>query len=40
VNFLKWLRLIEFIMRILELLDDKGKETVAKKIADTINKPE
>ena len=40
MNFMKWLQLIEFIMKILNLLDDKGKENVAKKIADTINKPE
>lgn len=40
MNFLKWLQLLEFIMRILNLLNDKGKENLAKTIADTINKPE
>jgi len=38
MNFLQWLQILNLIVRILELLDDKGKETVAKAIADTINK--
>lgn len=38
MNFLQWLQLLNLIVKILELLDDKGKETVAKTIADTINK--
>lgn len=38
MNFLQWLQLLNLIVKILELLDDKGKEIVAKTIADTINK--
>lgn len=38
MNFLQILNLLNLIIRILELLDNKGKETVAKTIAETINK--
>lgn len=38
MNFLQILQLLTLIARILELLNDKGKETVAKTVADTINK--
>lgn len=38
MNFLQILQLLNLIIRILDLLDDKGKEKVAKTIADTINK--
>ncbi len=38
MNFLQILQLLNLIIRILELLDDKGKETIAKAVADTINK--
>lgn len=44
MNFLKWIQLISripqilsLLEKILELLGDKGKEKVAKTIADTIN---
>ena len=39
MNFMQWLQLLNFIMKILELLDDKGKDKLAKTIADNINKP-
>lgn len=38
MNFLQILQLLNLVIRILELLDDQGKETVAKTVADTINK--
>ena len=38
MNFMQILQLLNLIIRILELLDDKGRETVAKTVADTINK--
>ena len=38
MNFLQILQLLNMVLRILALLDDKGKETAAKTIADTINK--
>ena len=38
MNFLQILQLLNLIARILVLLDDKGKETVAKTVAETINK--
>ena len=38
MNLFQWLQLLNLIIRILELLDPKGKEVVAKAIADTINK--
>ena len=38
MNFMQWLQLLNLIAKILELLDNKGKEKVAKTIAETINK--
>ena len=38
MNFLQILNILNLIIRILELLDNKGKEKVAKTIAETINK--
>lgn len=37
MDFLKWLQLLELIMKILDRLNDKGKEVVVKTIADKIN---
>lgn len=38
MNFLQILQLLNLIARILELLDNKGREVAAKTIADAINK--
>ena len=40
MNFLQILQLLNLIARILELMNEKGKETIAKAIADTINNAE
>ena len=37
MNFLQILQLLNLIARIIELLDDDGKENVAKTVAKTIN---
>lgn len=39
MNIFKWLQLIDLIIRILRLLDDKGKKAVAETI-DTLKDEE